>query len=226
MDMDHQGTVTRYFPALTPAERSRLHAIDASPFPSADGAAILLGHDLWIEPLLQFRAALSKNGDAPPSLWRFAWEPSAQWDARHWLALPVDARILRARAGSPAHHIERRLTATTLQMPTVTFSTAMRTLCEAGAQRDGDAYILEPVAPEALLRVDLHLVELIVHWLRMLAHGDRVFRASIGNGFDVCGYRDACSACRSYWGERPRTAAYVPPFHPGCRCFAQPRFVA
>ena len=226
MGTDHQGTVIRYFPSLAPAERLRLRAIDASPFPSADGAAILLGHDLWIEPLLRFRSDLLKSGDAPPSLWRFAWEPSARWDSRRWLALPIDARMLRVRAGSPAHRIERRLTARALEMRPATFSASMRALCDAEVVRKEDRYVLDPVAPEALLLVDMHLVELIVHWLRMLAHGDRVIHESPGNGFDVHGYRDACSACRSCWGERPRTAEFVPPFHPGCRCFAQPRFVA
>ena len=226
MDMDHQSTIARYFPALASDERSRLCAIDTSPFPSADCAAILLGHDLWIEPLLRFRNDLDKNGDAPPPLWRFPWSPSAQWDSRPWLSLPINARILRMRAGSPGHRIARRLTPALVEMSEATFRVAVRTLCDAGVQQQDGALIMDPIAPEMLLRVDLHLVEVIVHWLRMLAHGDRILHESPGNAFDVHGYGGACSSCRLRWGARPRAATFVPPFHPGCRCFAQPRFVA
>lgn len=204
----------------------RLARIDASTFPAADGAAILLGHTLWIEPLVTFREVMRRTEQIPPPLWQFPWEASGAWDAHRWLALPTGARMLRARAGSLAHRVERPLTAQVVQMPVHEFVPALAALIEAGFAAESVGIVFDPIAESRTLTTDLHLVELIVHWLRMLAHGDRVMRESPGNRFDVCGYRGACAQCRALWGVRPRLPAFVPPFHPGCRCFAQPGFAA
>ncbi len=215
--------VHRHFPWLAEREAAHLARIEASPRPSADGAAILMGHDLWIEPLVQYREELEKSADAPPPLWRFPFRPSAAWDSKRWLALPMEARVVRARAGSLAHRIETRFDAQMLEMKAQDFSSGLSALTVAGfATRDPRA--LEPLASEDELRTDVSIVELIVHWLRMVDHGERVLRDSLGSEFDVCGYNGACARCRSRWGTRERAASSVPPFHPGCRCFAQPRF--
>jgi hypothetical protein len=118
------------------------------------------------------------------------------------------------------------LTAQVVQMSVSEFLPALAALIEEGLAAEDRGIVCEPIADSAALEMDLRLVELIAHWLRMLAHGDRVMRESIGTRFDVCGYRGACAQCRALWGVRPRRPAFVPPFHPGCRCFAQPSFAA
>lgn len=213
-----------HFPWIAGDDLRRISSIDASPYPAADGAAMLLGHDLWIEPLVRFREELERTDDDPPPLWQFPWMPSRAWNVCAWLELPVEARILRARAGSLTHTVTLRATARGLVMPAAAFSRGFDALKGAGSANDTHPTVLGAVSEEPGLRTDLSLVELLVHWLRMLAHGERVLRQSEGNAFDVCGYAHACARCRSRWGVAPRVAASVPPFHPGCRCFAQPRF--
>ncbi len=83
---------------------------------------------------------------------------------------------------------------------------------------------LSEIAGPQELAVDLHLIEIIAHWLRMLDHADRVARDLTPSGYEVHGYDEACSRCTMQWGIRPRLERWIPPFHPGCRCFAQPRF--
>jgi hypothetical protein len=216
----------KYFPWLARNESDRLARIHRSPFPAADGAALLLGNSLWIEPLVAYRNQLERSGEAPPPLWQFPWEPSAAWDARRWQTLPLEARVVRARAGSLAHRVERPSTAQILELPVPEFVSGLSALLDAGFASEDIGVVFDPIADAATLRTDLHLVELIVHWLRMLSHRDRVLSESLGNRFDVCGHRGACAQCRALWGIRPRLAAFVPPFHPGCRCFAQPSFAA
>lgn len=218
--------VAQYFAFLTRGESARLSSIDASAFPAADGTALLLGHELWIEPLVAFRDELVRSAERPPPLWQFSWGPSARWDAESWRALPLCARIVRARAGSLSHRVERRLTASALDLPSAQFFCGLIALQKAGMASDGLPFTLEAIAGTDEIRVDLHLVELLVHWLRMLAHADRIIRESLGTAFDICGYAGACWRCRVRWGIQPRAAEVVPPFHPGCRCFAQPRFTS
>ncbi len=220
------AALARYFSRLGRDELEGLARIPVSPFPTADGAAILLGHPLWIEPLVAYRTELERTKEPPPPLWQFPWEEETTWDARRWLALPLGARILRARAGSLAHRVERQLTPQTIEMPVHEFVPALEILIDAGFAAEDLGIVFEPIADARALRTDLHLVELIVHWVRMLAHADRIMRESRGNRFDVCGYRGACERCRALWGVRPRLETYVPPFHPGCRCFTQPSFTA
>jgi hypothetical protein len=216
--------VGEHFPWIAGGDLRRISSIDASPYPAPDGAALLLGHDLWIEPLVRFREEVERTGDDPPPLWQFPWMPSRAWNVSAWLELPVEARILRARAGSLTHDVTLRATARGLALPAAEFSHGLDALRGTGAASDTRPVVLRAVSEERGLQTDLSLVELLVHWLRMLTHRERVLRHSEGNAFDVCGYARACARCRSRWGVAPRIAASVPPFHPGCRCFAQPRF--
>lgn len=218
--------VRQHFSFLNDAERRRLSDIDASPQPSADGAAILLGHDLRIEPLRRFHEALTASGDAPPPLWQFSWEPHDTWDANAWLALPLEARVLRTRAGSPMRYVGRRLDPSVLQLDRAFVARGLAALRDAGLAHGLDRISLDPVATGAGIATDVAIVELIVHWLRMLTHRDRIVQRSPGNELDVCGYAGACNECRARWTSVPQVAEAIPPFHPGCRCFAQPRWAS
>jgi len=218
------AVIDEYLGWLDPDEARALAAIDASERPAADGAAILLGYDLWLPPLLHYREFLERQGERAPPLWRFPFDSSGQWQTQRWRSLPFAARKLRSRAGSLAHDVEHRAIPELWEMDPKQYAAGLAALRRA-ALCDGDSpLVLKRVADAPALHVDLSLIELLVHWLRMLAHGDRVLRSSAGNGFDVCGYVGACSTCRGRWGTHPRNAEYVPPFHPGCRCYAQPRF--
>lgn len=87
-----------------------------------------------------------------------------------------------------------------------------------------DARRFAAVAAHADLRTDLSLIEILSHWLAMLKHREKVLADRHATGFEVHGYREACSACKTRWGIRPFEPRWAPPFHPGCRCFSQPRF--
>ncbi|MFY9739891.1 MAG: hypothetical protein WAK11_12710 [Candidatus Cybelea sp.] len=106
------------------------------------------------------------------------------------------------------------------------FNEGLRKLVSSAICRDGErgAIVFDPIAPAQGLYVDLSLIELIAHWLSMLDHRRRVLADPHATGFEVHGYAEGCSICRERWGLRPRERAWVPPFHPGCRCYAQPRF--
>lgn len=223
--MSVTDAVRECFPFVSQNERALLSEIDASPHPSADGAAYLLGHDLHSGALRSFHERLLATGDEPPPLWRFTWKPIVRWNEHAWLALPADARVLRARAGSVMHDVSRRLEARTLDLSADRFARGLQALERAGLA-GSDGCTLKAIASGAGIASDLACVELIVHWLRMIAHRERIVLRSPGNGFDVCGYAGACSDCRQRWGSIPRIAERVPPFHPGCRCFAQPRWTS
>jgi hypothetical protein len=218
------AVIDEYFGWLAPDEARILAGIDGSERPAADGAAVLLGYNLWLPPLLRYREFLEKQDERAPPLWRFPFDPSARWQTQRWRALPFAARKLRSRAGSLAHDVEHRTIPELWEMDPQQYAAGFAALRRAGFCTGDSPPVLKRVADAPALRVDLTLTEVLVHWLRMLAHGDRVLQESAGNGFDVCGYAGACSTCRERWGTRPRSAEHVPPFHPGCRCFAQPRF--
>lgn len=216
--------VRQFFSFLSTVEQRRLLGLEASPQPSADGAAVLLGHDLRVEPVRRYHDALVARRDPPPPLWQFSWESGAPWNVRRWLALPFEARQLRARAGSLTQNVERRLDPATLALDRRSVRRGLAFLRDAGLARGDERVDLAPIAPAAAIATDLALVELIVHWLRMLEHRDRILGSRSGDAVDVCGYAGACSECRLRWASVPRELGFLPPFHPGCRCFTQPRW--
>ncbi|MGH7715987.1 MAG: hypothetical protein ACREML_08325, partial [Vulcanimicrobiaceae bacterium] len=125
-----------------------LLAIDRSAQPAADAAAVLLGRDLWIEPLRAFRDRCEHRHLSRPPLWRFAWGPSAAWDARLWLSTSLEGRILRTRAGSLTLKIERNLDAATLAMASSAFTKGVADLRQHGLLSGSAPSILAPVAHE------------------------------------------------------------------------------
>jgi hypothetical protein len=205
-----------------------LTRIPGSAHATADTAACLLGRDLWYPPLRTFRDYLERTGERP-HLWTFAFGPSSAWDCGAWNALSLRARIVRARAGSLCVAVDRHVSAWSLDMDKRSFSAGLRELEERRAcvfAGPSGTVRFEPVATDKDLHVDLSLIEIIAHWLWMLHHRDRISSDRIATGYEVQGYGEACSMCVERWGLRPREEEWVPPFHPGCRCFAQPRYTS
>ncbi len=224
-DRDFEGTVGRLCDGLPRPYRELLARTPKSPHATADTAACLLGRDLWYPPLTEFRDHLMASGERP-HLWTFSFGRSRTWDTRRWNALPLSGRILRCRAGPVARSFSAHVSPWSLQMDERRFNEGLRKLVSSAICRDGErgAIVFDPIAPAQGLYVDLSLIELIAHWLSMLDHRRRVLADPHATGFEVHGYAEGCSICRERWGLRPRERAWVPPFHPGCRCYAQPRF--
>ncbi len=224
---DAKEAVTTYFASCEPAERAALQRVPQSPFPAADTAACVLGRDLWIPPFAAFRDDLIASGERP-HLWTFTFQPSAAWDSTRWRSLSVDARVVRTRCGSPTRRIVVDASPQRLCMSKAVVAAALRELQSAGmyrAQADGVG-TFEPAADAGMLDCDLHLVEILAHWLQTLAHREIVLHRRDGsNGYDVSGHAGACALCRERWGSRAHDPQWVAPFHPGCRCFAQPRYL-
>jgi hypothetical protein len=219
-----RSVVGECFAQLPRGHRELLVRTIGSPFANADVGAAVLGIDLWIPPLERFRDRIGE-GLERPNLWRFTFAASHLWDDELWQSLSLDARVLRSRAGALGRHVESPASAYALEMPARRFDAAMRQLERHGLARpSGRGVAFEPIAPYEALALDLHLADLIAHWLHMIAQRDRVLADPHASGFEVAGYDEACSLCRTQWGLRERSHAAVPPFHPGCRCFAQPRF--
>ncbi|HTX57452.1 MAG TPA: hypothetical protein VMD47_10185 [Candidatus Acidoferrales bacterium] len=195
------------------------------PFTTQDVAAALLGEDLWFAPLREYRAYL-QTVEQRPHLWTFTFEESGRWRNAQWQRLSLSARVARARLGSLVRTCEFVFAPAALALTPDELKSAIDELCSSGLCRalSGGAYRAEAVATPEQVQHDLHLVEIIAHWLRMLAHADEVARDHRPSGYEVAGYDEACPACRLAWGTRPLAVASIPPFHPGCRCFAQPRF--
>ncbi|HVN69287.1 MAG TPA: hypothetical protein VMU38_06545 [Candidatus Binatia bacterium] len=193
-----------------------------SPFVTADVTALLLGHDLWFAPLAGFRDQLIRTGERP-HLWTFDLGPSGSWDSTRWRALSPDARVLRARTGAVDRRVRGLPTANALQIDPRLFVNALSELAQAGLY-DESVKLFAPVGSVAALHTDLSLVQILAHWLVMLRHRERVLADRHATGLEVHGYAEACSRCRERWGLRPFEPRWAPPFHPGCRCFAQPRF--
>ena len=195
------------------------------PFTGQDVVATLLGDDLWFPALRDYRVYL-ESIDRRPHLWEFAFEESGKWHEARWQSLTLRARIARTRIGSIVSPSVFAFAPSAVGLTHGVLRDALRELtsadlCEALA--DG-SYYLAPIASGEAVRGDLHLAEIIAHWLVMLAHADRVAKIRGPSGYEVSGYDRACPACRAAWGVRPRAPEWIPPFHPGCRCFAQPRF--
>lgn len=227
-----QRSASRFVAALDlVADRSTpvhdiLARIADSPFPSADVAAALLGHDLWYEPLRIYRDYLQNVDAERPHLWGFTFGPSAAWNRATWLSLSARTRVARARIASVAHQVDFAMAPSIVNLHRRDLQASLRELCANGLAkeiRDG-AYRVLPIAPREALALDLHLIEILSHWFRMLKHADRIAADRKPSGYEVSGYEQACGFCRESWGIRAREPKWIPPFHPGCRCLAQPRF--
>ena len=207
--------------------RAVLERVPQSPFPAADAAACVLGRDLWIPPFAAFRDYLMSTGERP-HLWTFTFEPSGTWDTTSWLHLSIGARIVRARGASLKARIVADVSSQRLCLPKRAVADGLRELEAAGmyrAQQRGFG-TFEPVANPVTIGCDLQLAEVLAHWLQMLAHREIVLcRRDGANGYDVSGHSGACALCRKRWGARAHDPQWVAPFHPGCRCFAQPRYL-
>ncbi|HTU69976.1 MAG TPA: hypothetical protein VMF11_06610 [Candidatus Baltobacteraceae bacterium] len=195
------------------------------PFTSQDVAAALLGKNLWYEPLMTYRFYLETIQERP-HLWTFAFGPSGDWNSNLWRSLSLNARLVRTRAAPLTLERDVVFAPSTTGLDRRRVHGAVDELCAAGLCTGVRANIfrLNPIVSSEALEVDLSLIEIIAHWLSMLAHADRVARDRTPSGFEVNGYSEACPRCEEQWGIRPRTPEWIPPFHPGCRCFAQPRF--
>jgi hypothetical protein len=219
-----RSTIEELFADLPKPHKRLLERSPLSPFANADVAAALLGRDLWIAPLAEFCDHLRHTGERP-HLWTFEFGPSCRWDTRIWDALSLEARLVRSRAGALDTRLEKRISAHAIGMSPRDFLKGTRDLEAAAVARSSPARTaFEPIASPESFDVDANLVNLIAHWLLMIANRDRVLRDRVATGFEVWGYEEACSLCRERWGVRERSRELVPPFHPGCRCFAQPRF--
>jgi hypothetical protein len=195
------------------------------PFTVPDVAAALLGENLWYPPLQEFRSYL-ETVEGRPHLWDFTFAESGAWPSQRWRSLSLDTRVARARIGSPAQECEFVFAPAAVGLRENALRGALDELRAVGLCLTvrASVYRLIPIASAKELKVDLHLVEIIAHWLRMLDHADRISRDRAPTGYEVHGYLGACARCKEAWGKRPRSARWIPPFHPGCRCFAQPRF--
>ncbi len=213
---------------LLSQDSSLVRALERSvtgPFPVQDAAAILLGKPLWIGPLLEYREYADRL-ERRPHLWRFPLLESGKWNSDRWLGLSLSARIVRARLGALDRAREFSWSPEPVAMPIRTFEEGVRELQRAKfVERSSDMQcVATAIATPAELYTDLRIVEIISHWLYMLARADEISRDISPNEYDVHGYSSACLLCRERWGQRDRSPAAVPPFHPGCRCYAQPRF--
>lgn len=196
----------------------------SSSFTGADVAACLLGQDLWSVSLARFRDWLIKSGERP-HLWTFEFSDSRLWDTARWNRLSFEAKIVRSRAGAVDRCVMTVASPTNLQLGTRQFNNALNDLAAAGLYDPADR-AFKAVAPSQTLVTDLALIQILSHWLVMLRHRERILADTHATGFEVHGYAEACSLCTQRWGLRDFESEWAPPFHPGCRCFAQPRFTS
>jgi len=195
------------------------------PFTSQDVAGTLLGDNLWYPPLEDYRVYLQSIHQRP-HLWEFVFEESGKWRDGRWQSLTLGARVARTRIGSITAASVFAFAPAAVGLAHAELKDALSALKSADlceALPDG-SYYLAPIASTDAVRGDLHLAEIVAHWLAMLAHADGVAKVRSPSGYEVSGYEQACPACRAAWGIRARKLEWIPPFHPGCRCFAQPRF--
>jgi hypothetical protein len=195
-----------------------------SAFTNADATACMLGRDLWFPSLTRFRDWLIQSGERP-HLWTFDFKASRLWDTSKWNHLSLGARVTRARAGAVDRSVAKFVSPTSLRLGTRTFMSALDEL-DAHGLYDGIARTFTPIARVQALETDLALLQIISHWLITLRHRERILADVHATGFEVHGYDQACSRCTQRWGLRSFETCWAPPFHPGCRCYAQPRFTA
>jgi hypothetical protein len=195
-----------------------------SAFTNADVTACLLGRDLWFASLARFRDWLIQSGERP-HLWTFELKPSCLWNTSGWNRLSIEAKTTRARAGAVDRRVTTFVSPVSLRLGMGTFKSAVEELT-ARRLYDPAARAFEPIADAHALETDLALLQIVSHWLVTLRHRERVLTDVHATGFEVHGYSEACSQCTQRWGLRGFEACWAPPFHPGCRCYAQPRFTA
>lgn len=190
----------------------------------SDVSAVLLGHDLWHGELLRTSERFAQIG-APP-LWHFAFQPSARWETARWLALPLDARVLRCRIGALTTSIGVTPAAQArCGMAPTTFTGALDALRASGyTNRYANRELVLAVGTSVRLATDLALCEIVAHWLTMLSAADRLAHDRHATSCEIFGYTGACTDCRNRWGIYATRAGEMPPFHPGCRCFVQFRY--
>jgi hypothetical protein len=212
------------FGDLSRNERKRLADSVRVPSRVADVAALVLGLDLWRGEIASWRDMFSRI-DRPP-MWRFAFDSTAAWSTQTWRQLPLDARVFRARVGPLATSVSDTAAGRArAALPPATLDAALQALQAGGLTREyRGARSLSEIAPAGALATDLHLVELIAHWIVMLGAADRVADDPTTDEYDMWGYAESCVKCRAHWGIRRAARWSLPPFHPGCRCFAQPRY--
>jgi hypothetical protein len=210
-------------PLPVPNRRFLARAAESA-FTNADVTACLLGRDLWFPSLARFRDWLIQSGERP-HLWTFDFKPSCLWNTAGWNRLSLDARVTRARAGAVDRRVATFASPATLQLGRRAFRRAVDELA-THALYDPTARAFEPVADAQALETDLALLQIVAHWLITLRHRERVLADVHATGFEVHGYSEACSQCTQRWGLRSFDACWAPPFHPGCRCYAQPRFTS
>ncbi|GEM_PF-5080453 len=218
-----QETVDRAFGDLSPRERDYLCRSAQSNFSQADTAAVVLGLDLRRDEIAAWRECFERESERP-SMWRFSFEPCARWNTARWRSLPLEARILRARAGSPAHavHVDGIVRA---GIKLARRDPRIAALRDAGlAEGSSEDLRLAPLAYPDKLAVDLALVVIVAHWIGACAIADRIADATATEHVEIHGYRDACRFCRAAWGVAPLERRTLPPRHPACRCFAQPAY--
>jgi hypothetical protein len=195
-----------------------------SAFTNADVTACLLGRDLWFASLARFRDWLIQSGERP-HLWTFDFKASCLWNTADWNRLSLDAKTARTRAGAVDRPVATFVSPASLRLGTRTFNGAIGELAVRSLY-DPTARAFEPVADARALETDLALLQIVSHWLITLRHRERVLADVHATGFEVHGYSEACSQCTQRWGLRNFEACWAPPFHPGCRCYAQPRFTS
>jgi hypothetical protein len=218
-----RSTIDRVFRDLSKRERNFLYDISQSGFSASDASATILGLDLWRDELLVWRNSFATESTRP-SMWQFAFGPSAAWETSSWRALPLEARVVRARLGSLAHEVladglvRIGLPASGIER----WLTVLRT--NGFAVGAGTSLHFPRIASPDELAVDLALVVIITHWFGMCAVADRVADEASTREVEVYGYPGTCRFCRARWMIAPNERWSLPPFHPACRCFAQPAY--
>jgi hypothetical protein len=156
-------------------------------------------------------------------LWTFDFMDSCQWDTDKWDRLSLDARVTRSRAGAVDRSVTTFTSSANLELAARRFTKALNDLAAVDLYDRRNAAFAAIASPQDLA-TDLALLQIISHWLVMLAHRERILADAHATGFEVHGYAEACSQCMQRWGLRDFAPEWAPPYHPGCRCFAQPRF--
>jgi hypothetical protein len=220
-----RATIDGAFGDLSKRERDYLREVgDKGGSPNRTAAAVL-GLDLWRDEIETWRKRFAEEPERP-SMWRFAFGPSARWDVRAWRDLSLEARILRAEVGPLAHEVgpDGLVRA---GPETVTVGPPMDALRKGGfASGEGDGLRFRRLASPDELVVDLALVVIVGHWIASLAVADHIADNSSTDHVEVHGYAGVCRFCRERWGVQIKERWSLPPFHPACRCFAQPAYQA
>ncbi|HEY1681054.1 MAG TPA: DUF190 domain-containing protein [Candidatus Tumulicola sp.] len=215
------ATVFELFHELARHDRKLINDAVGSAHAGSDIAACLLGLNLWRGPLARYRDHLLVTRERPP-LWAFTLGPSAEWNAALWLTLPMVARLVRTRVGRVDESIRTRPTVDSTGLTAALLRDGLRHLSQSAYLRKGpeDIHDFAPIALPSAIATDLALVDVIAHWLLRLSDRHHLLAKSSAEQFEIGGYKGGCGSCRTRWGSQTRDEQAVPPFHPGCRCFA------